>query len=110
VNGRTGLLDWYTISVGLFSAIALCAHGATYLALKTEGGVHDRSVGMSRRLWTAALLSFPAIAWMTWYVRRDFYTSLMARPAGWFAIAGLLAGGALLAAGRSAALRARVVP
>jgi cytochrome d ubiquinol oxidase subunit II len=101
VHGKTGLLDWYTVSVGLFSAIMLSAHGATYLALKTEGGVHDRSVGLSRRLWTAALLSFPLVSWMTWYVRRDFYSTLTTSPAGWFAILALLAGAALLAAGKS---------
>ena len=42
-RGDVGLLDWYTVSVALFAAVMLAAHGATYLTLKTEGRVHDRS-------------------------------------------------------------------
>jgi len=42
-RGYVGLLDWYTVSVALFAAVALAAHGATYLTLKTQGAVHDRS-------------------------------------------------------------------
>ena len=43
VRGQVGLLDWYTISIAIFAATILAAHGATYLTLKTEGPVHDRS-------------------------------------------------------------------
>ena len=35
-RGDVGLLDWYTVSVALFAAVALAAHGATYLTLKTR--------------------------------------------------------------------------
>ena len=49
-----GLLDWYTVSVAVFAAVALAAHGATYLTLKTQGVVHDRSAGYARVLWAAA--------------------------------------------------------
>ena len=52
--GDVGLLDWYTVSVALFAAVALAAHGATYLMLKTDGMVHDRSAGYARVLWAAA--------------------------------------------------------
>ncbi len=53
-HGQVGLLDWYTVSVAIFAAVALAAHGATYLALKTLGRVHDRSAGYARVLWAAA--------------------------------------------------------
>jgi cytochrome d ubiquinol oxidase subunit II len=53
-RGHVGLLDWYTVSVALFAAVALAAHGATYLTLKTAGIVHDRSAGYARVLWAAA--------------------------------------------------------
>jgi len=100
IGGRVGLLDWYTVPAGVFSVIVFCAHGATYLALKTEGGVHDRSARLSRRLWMAALLLFPWISWITWYVRRDFYAALVSRSAGWLALVVLFAGASLLAFGR----------
>src|ERR1700740_1775120 len=53
-SGHVGLLDWDTVSVALFAAVALAAHGATYLTLKTQGVVHDRSAGYARVLWVAA--------------------------------------------------------
>src|SRR4029450_9828507 len=47
-RGNVGLLDWYTVSVAIFVAVLLAAHGATYLTLKTEGPVHDRSAQFAR--------------------------------------------------------------
>ena len=35
VRGRVGILDWYTVSVAVFTTVLLAAHGATYLRLKT---------------------------------------------------------------------------
>src|SRR5262245_64348075 len=61
-RGSVGLLDWYTISVALFAAVALAAHGATYLTLKTQGSVHDRSAGYARGLWAVAALLLVVIS------------------------------------------------
>jgi cytochrome d ubiquinol oxidase subunit II len=49
-RGYVGLLDWYTVSVAIFAVVALAAHGATYLTLKTQGVVHYRSAGYARVL------------------------------------------------------------
>src|SRR5262245_6011655 len=48
-----GILDWYTILTGVFALVALAAHGAVFLAWKTDGAVHDRSRRMAHRLWIA---------------------------------------------------------
>ena len=55
VRGRVGILDWYTVSVAVFTTVLLSAHGATYLRLKTIGRVHERSERLARGLWAAAL-------------------------------------------------------
>ena len=44
-----GILDWYTVLVGVFALVALAAHGATFLAWKTDGAVHERSRRAARR-------------------------------------------------------------
>jgi hypothetical protein len=41
---RIGILDWYTILVGLLALAALVVHGALWVVLKTTGPVRDRSV------------------------------------------------------------------
>jgi cytochrome d ubiquinol oxidase subunit II len=56
-----GILDWYTILTGVFAALALAAHGALFLAWKTDGPVHDRSLRMARRLWVAVAVLWPVV-------------------------------------------------
>ena len=55
VRGRVGILDWYTVSVAVFTTVLLAAHGATYLRLKTIGQIHQRSERLARQLWTTAV-------------------------------------------------------
>src|SRR5689334_5603598 len=43
VRGDVGLLDWYTLSVGIFATALLAAHGATYLRLRTSGALNRRA-------------------------------------------------------------------
>src|SRR5262249_49570386 len=68
-HGNVGLLDWYTLSVAVFVAVLLGAHGATYLTLKTEGTVHDRSARWMKYLWAAVVPLFCAISVESWFVR-----------------------------------------
>jgi cytochrome d ubiquinol oxidase subunit II len=99
VRGRVGILDWYTVSVAVFTTVLLSAHGATYLRLKTNGQVHERSARLARRLWTAVLVLLPIVSLETWVVRPALYVALMERPAGWAAGAALLAGAWALVTG-----------
>src|SRR5262245_49596214 len=41
-SGRTGILDVFTILVGLGALAALATHGALWIALKTEGALRER--------------------------------------------------------------------
>lgn len=96
VRGQVGLLDWYTLSVGLFALVLLCAHGATYLSFKTEGAVHDRSERLTRILWFAAFAGLAVVSIETWFVRSEFFQNLLHRPLAWLGIAVILfASGAL---------------
>jgi cytochrome d ubiquinol oxidase subunit II len=61
----------------------LAAHGATYLALKTDGPVHDRSALHARYLWAALILLFPVIAVESWVVRPDLFERAIHNPLCW---------------------------
>lgn len=62
VGPNPGILDWYTIIGALVALIALGIHGSLYVALKTEGIVHDRAISAFRALWPALiLLSFASL-------------------------------------------------
>ena len=92
VRGRVGILDWYTVSVAVFTTVLLSAHGATYLRLKTMGRVHHRSERLASWLWTTALVLFAVISLETWVVRPALYGAMIERPLAWLAIAVVVAG------------------
>lgn len=51
VRGEVGILDWYTITVGLLAYITLTQHGALWVAWKTQGPVQRRSRHVARVAW-----------------------------------------------------------
>jgi cytochrome d ubiquinol oxidase subunit II len=91
-RGQVGILDWYTISVALFTLVLLAAHGATGLALKTDGKLERRSERYARRLWLAAAGLLPVVSVETAVVRPDFVAAIAQRPALWLAVLALAAG------------------
>ena len=83
IRGNVGLLDWYTVPIALFCVLILTAHGATYLTMKTEGAVHERSVRLALRLWVAVIPAFVIITLLTWFVRPELLEGIAVRPAAW---------------------------
>src|ERR1700675_4298941 len=102
VRGYVGLLDWYTISAAIFAVVLLAAHGATYLALKTEGPVHNRSPPYAKGLWAAARPLIVIISLQTWFVRPELPMHGIQNVGSWLGILVILvAGGALVSGLRS---------
>ena len=98
VRGEVGLLDWYTISVAVFAVVVLAAHGATYLVLKTEGPVHDRSKAFAKALWMAAGPLFLFVSFESWLVR-PVLGRAVANPLCWLGALIVLLGLAMLVSG-----------
>jgi cytochrome d ubiquinol oxidase subunit II len=92
VRGNVGLLDWYTVSVGVVCLVMVTAHGATYLTLKTEGPVHDRCAWIARRLWIGILPLFVIISVETMVVRPSFLPEMLGHPLAWLGILVVLVG------------------
>ncbi len=92
VRGRVGILDWYTVSVAVFTTVLLSAHGATYLRLKTRGLIHQRSERLARQLWPTVLALFAVVSLETWVVRPALYGAMVERPLAWLAVAVVVAG------------------
>jgi cytochrome d ubiquinol oxidase subunit II len=102
-----GILDWYTVLVGLFALVSLMTHGALYLAWKTSGAVADRSRTLARRTGLALVVLWPIVTWATVHVRPTYFHAFARRPLGWLAAAiltcGILAMFAFLRRGRALA-------
>jgi cytochrome d ubiquinol oxidase subunit II len=87
-----GILDWYTVSVAVFTLVCLAAHGASYLALKAEGEVHRRAMALTKWLWSGAVFLLLVVSLETFYVRPELFPGMAGRPVAWIALA-LAAGG-----------------
>jgi cytochrome d ubiquinol oxidase subunit II len=51
VGEHTGILDWYTVLVGVTATAALALHGALWLNLKTTADLQQRARLWAQRLW-----------------------------------------------------------
>lgn len=102
-----GILDWYTISTGVFALAALAAHGAAFLAWKADGVVGDRSRRAARGLAAVVAVLWPLLTLATAKVNPGFLPALRTRPLAWalgaVGLAGLVTVFAGLARGRTAA-------
>jgi cytochrome d ubiquinol oxidase subunit II len=99
VRGNVGILDWYTLSIALFAVVLLAAHGATYLTLKTEGPVHDRSEALGKRLWLAVIPLLGIVSLEGLYVRPDFPSHAMRNPLSWLGLLVLVGAAIMLFSG-----------
>jgi cytochrome d ubiquinol oxidase subunit II len=75
-----GILDWYTGLIGVLTLAALAGHGALYLAWRTVGPVHERSVAFARRASTATFALWIAATAATAWVRPEVFSNLVSRP------------------------------
>jgi cytochrome d ubiquinol oxidase subunit II len=48
---QTGILDWYTVLIGVLALVTLAAHGSYYVALKTDEDLGRRARGFALLCW-----------------------------------------------------------
>ena len=101
VRGNVGLLDWYTLSIAILAAVMLAAHGATYLTLKTEGPVHDRSAKWAKYLWIAVVPLLLVILIESRIVRPDLPGRAWTNPFWWIGLVVIIASTIALVPGLS---------
>jgi cytochrome d ubiquinol oxidase subunit II len=87
-----GILDWYTVLVGVFALLALAAHGGLYLAWKTDGPVQERSRRLAARLWITVALLWPLVTAASHAVNPDLFPGMRGRPLAWLATAAAIGG------------------
>lgn len=106
-TGKVGLLDYYTVSVGVLAVVLLTAHGAAFLAWRTSGVVRERCLGLERKLWPAVAALFGLVTIETWFVRPELVTNLITRPLCWLAVAVAIGGAGVLVSSRKGVLDGR---
>ncbi len=80
-SGSVGVLDWFTVLMGLIAVLTLTIHGANWVILKNpDEQLNDRLRAVSLKTWWALLVlvvfSLPAVYW----VRAGLFDNFIANP------------------------------
>jgi cytochrome d ubiquinol oxidase subunit II len=79
---RTGILDWYTVLIGVMALVTLAAHGSYYIALKTDEDLGRRARGIALLCWPLQFfLTFSALV-ATYFIRPDIMANYGKHPVG----------------------------
>lgn len=96
VGEATGILDWYTVLVGVTASTAIAVHGALWLALKTTEQLRARAERAALRCWPPLLALTLATTVASAAVQPQLRENLTRYPLG--AVLPLVALGGLLGA------------
>jgi cytochrome d ubiquinol oxidase subunit II len=69
-----GILNWYALLVGAFAVVVLCAQGASFLAVRTDGDLGARARVWARRLIPAEIAGLVVMIGPTYAVRHHMLT------------------------------------
>jgi cytochrome d ubiquinol oxidase subunit II len=94
-----GILDWYTVLMGVLVLATLTAHGALFLAWKTAGALHQRCRRAAQALWLAVAVLAVLATWATAEVNPAIYRNLPHAPLAWVGLVLFLGGLAAVYAG-----------
>jgi cytochrome bd ubiquinol oxidase subunit II len=78
-----GVLDWYTVPIGIAAALAIAMHGALWVAYKSVGDVEERARMMVRRLWWGVVLLAVLITLLSFRVQPHIAANFAAHPWGY---------------------------
>jgi cytochrome d ubiquinol oxidase subunit II len=68
---QTGILDWYTVLTGVVALVTLTAHGAYYVALKTDEDLGRRARGLALLLWPGQFFLTCVSLIATYFIRPE---------------------------------------
>ncbi len=83
VGPNPGILDWYTVLSGVLALVALGAHGAHYVALKTDGELNTRCRRIASILSPTLLALTLLSLFATLAIRPELLTNYHRAPLGY---------------------------
>lgn len=93
LGDQTGILDWYTILVGLLALLALIMHGALWVQFKTSGLVSERSRKLAFQVWWGVAILTALVTPISFHVQPQITENFRTWPIGYvlplLAVAGL---------------------
>jgi len=89
---EVGILDWYTILVGVFAALTLGMHGALWVSYKTEGDLQGRARRCARVCGYGTVVMTILVTLATFLIQPQVPSNFRAHPWGYVFPALALAG------------------
>jgi cytochrome d ubiquinol oxidase subunit II len=87
VKGEPAIFDWYTLVTGLLGVAVFCLHGASYLAMRTDGELRIRARRLAGRAWWPTAVLTAASLSVTPLLNRAVVQNYNAHPALYILIA-----------------------
>jgi cytochrome d ubiquinol oxidase subunit II len=82
LDADIGILDWYTVLIGVMALVTLAAHGSYYVALKTDADLGRRARGFALLCWPLQFfLTFTALV-ATYFIRPTIMANYRNHPIG----------------------------
>ena len=94
VSGEPGIIDGYTLLVGVLAVAALCLHGALWIAVKCEGSLLARARAAVRIAWWFTVVTTVLVTVLSRVVRPLLFSNFVSFPPG--AVFPVLAAASLL--------------
>lgn len=82
-GARAGVLDWYTLLIGIASFAALSLHGALWLVLKSDGEIGRRASQWVRRAWMAVVPMTVLITFASFAMQPHLAVQFSSHPWGY---------------------------
>jgi len=93
LSDDTGILDWYTILVGVLALLALIMHGGLWVQMKTSGEVSARARRLAGRVWWGVVALTALVTAFTFHIQPQVKENFTTWPLGFvfpvLAVAGI---------------------
>jgi cytochrome d ubiquinol oxidase subunit II len=81
-SGQVGIIDWYTLLVGIASFLALAVHGSLWVVFKTEGSLQERTRSFAAKCWVASVAITLLMSAVSFSIQPDLIEQFRSHPWG----------------------------
>ncbi len=83
VGSFIGLLNPYSIVVGLVSLVLFTLHGALYITVKSDGELRTRMINWVNKAWITFLLLYVVATFLTFFEAPFLFEAILKNPIFW---------------------------
>jgi cytochrome d ubiquinol oxidase subunit II len=81
-SGQVGIIDWYTLLVGIASFLALAVHGSLWVVFKTEGSLQERTRSFGAKCCVASVAITLLMSAVSFSIQPDLIEQFRSHPWG----------------------------